>query len=127
MLISYMREDGDELYADGNYLELPMLQRGLLWGVGKLCQLHADEMNQRGVFNDVAEYLKSSDATVVGLAIIALGQLGNPRAISLISSFIVDDRNVVLFERGQNVQMSLGTLAQTTVNHLQTIPLQNNL
>ena len=40
MLISYMREDGENLFEDGNYLELPMLQRGLLWGIGRLCQEH---------------------------------------------------------------------------------------
>jgi hypothetical protein len=36
MLISYMREDGPEAFQDGNFIELPMLQRGLLWGVGRL-------------------------------------------------------------------------------------------
>jgi len=36
MLVSYMREDGPEAFQDGNFIELPMLQRGLLWGIGRL-------------------------------------------------------------------------------------------
>ena len=38
MLLSYMREDGPELFADGNYLELPMLQRGLLEALDEAVQ-----------------------------------------------------------------------------------------
>jgi len=36
MLVSYMREDGPKAFQDGNFIELPMLQRGLLWGIGRL-------------------------------------------------------------------------------------------
>ncbi|MGE4559702.1 MAG: DVU0298 family protein, partial [Desulfobulbus sp.] len=36
LLISYMREDGEEVCQDGNYIEHPLLQRGLLWGVARL-------------------------------------------------------------------------------------------
>ncbi len=76
MLISYMREDGPELHADGNYLELPMLQRGLLWGIGRLCQVHPKTMNEAGVAEDIIHYLDSEDTVVRGLAIRALGYCG---------------------------------------------------
>lgn len=33
MLVSHMRQDGEELCQDGNFLEHPLLQRGLLWGL----------------------------------------------------------------------------------------------
>jgi hypothetical protein len=33
LLISYLREDGPEICQDGNYIEHPVLRRGLLWGV----------------------------------------------------------------------------------------------
>lgn len=76
MLISYMREDGDNLFEDGNYLELPPLQRGLLWGIGRLCQEHRSEMVEQGIVADVRAYLQSSDIQVVGLALWCLGLLG---------------------------------------------------
>lgn len=41
MLISYMLPDGELEHQDGNYLELPALQRGLLWGVGRLAEKRA--------------------------------------------------------------------------------------
>lgn len=76
MLISYMRKDGEGLFQDGNYLELPLLQRGLLWGIGRLCQEHRDEMINQKIVGDVAAYLESSDIYVIGLAIWCLGMLG---------------------------------------------------
>jgi len=76
MLISYMREDGEALFEDGNYLELPMLQRGLLWGVGRLCQEHRQEMVDWRIGQEIRAYLDSSDMHVVALAIWCLGLLG---------------------------------------------------
>ncbi len=81
MLISYMREDGEELFEDGNYLELPMLQRGLLWGVGILCRKYPELMQEQGVERDIKDYLNSPDPLVVGLSIIALRYLGVDPAV----------------------------------------------
>lgn len=75
MLISYMREDGEEEFQDGNYLELPMLQRGLLWGVGRLCKEYPEEMMDRGVVADLIPYTKSPDEQVQGMALWAIGNL----------------------------------------------------
>ena len=76
MLISYMREDGEELFADGNYLELPLLQRGLLWGIGRLCREHRGEMIKQGLNDDLRAYLCSSDMHVAALALWCLDLLG---------------------------------------------------
>ncbi len=77
MLISYMKEDGENLFEDGNYLELPMLQRGLLWGVGRLCEDHRRKMIEQRIVDDIRAYLTSPDAYVIGLAIRCLGLLGD--------------------------------------------------
>ncbi|BHH83256.1 DVU0298 family protein [Desulforhopalus sp. 52FAK] len=77
MLISYMLEDGDELFQDGNYLELPLLQRGLLWGIGTVCKHYPEEMNARGIVEDIEKYLASSDLEVRHLALWALFHLGH--------------------------------------------------
>lgn len=77
MLISYMRGDGEKLFEDGNYLELPMLQRGLLWGISRLCEDHRQEMIEQKIVDDVRAYLKSSDPYVMGLAIRCLGLIGD--------------------------------------------------
>jgi hypothetical protein len=76
-----MREDGENLFEDGNYLELPMLQRGLLWGIGRLCQDHRQEMTEQRIVDDVRAYLKSSDPYVIGLAIRCLGLIGDKKGL----------------------------------------------
>ena len=68
MLISYMREDGEELFADGNFLELPFLQQGLLWAIARVSQFFPEEMIKRGVIDDLQKYLASEDCQIVALA-----------------------------------------------------------
>lgn len=65
MLLSYMREDGEELFQDGNQLELPMLQRGLLWGVARLAERFPDEIMEKNIVPDLLPYLQSPDVDVV--------------------------------------------------------------
>ncbi len=97
MLVSYMREDGEENFQDGNYLELPLLQRGLLWGIGRLCQGHRTEMLERHLVDDLIAYLSSPDHQVVGLAIWCLGMLGGNFAATKISGFLNHPGEVRLF------------------------------
>ncbi|MFN2355398.1 MAG: DVU0298 family protein [Desulfopila sp.] len=73
MLLSYMGEDGPESFQDGNYLELPALQQGLLWGIGRLLCCRTEEMLSRGVKAELPKYLNSSDRIVQGLAAWCLG------------------------------------------------------
>lgn len=72
MLVSYMREDGPEPHQDGNYLELPLLQRGLLWGIGRLCAERGRLMREFGIEADLRPYLGAPDHVVRGLALWCL-------------------------------------------------------
>lgn len=111
MLISYMREDGDELFQDGNYLELPMLQRGLLWGVGRLCQYHRAEMSEQNIVADLVAYLSSPDETVLAQAIWCLGLLKAKSARDLVSTF-TDRKELIRIYRNNLIEdTELGDLA----------------
>lgn len=68
ILVTYMREDG-------NYLELEPLQRGLLWGVGRLAQVQPGLLRARGAAGYLLPYLASADVGVRGLAARAAGFL----------------------------------------------------
>jgi hypothetical protein len=81
MLISYMREDGPEPFQDGNYLELPALQRGVLWGVLRLLNLCHDEMMERKIAEDLRKYLTSDDSIVQTMAALCLGVCGEKQDI----------------------------------------------
>ncbi|MGL1931587.1 MAG: hypothetical protein OCC45_07475 [Desulfotalea sp.] len=76
MLISYMRGDGPLDFQDGNYLEHPFLQRGLLWGIGELCKHQKDKMLALNIESDLVAYLISPDVEVVVFAYRALMYLG---------------------------------------------------
>ncbi|MFH0784773.1 MAG: HEAT repeat domain-containing protein [Pseudomonadota bacterium] len=112
MLVSYLREDGDEIFQDGNYLELPFLQRGLLWGIGRLCQGHRTEMVAKELLADIAAYLPSPDIQVMGLAIWCLGMLGGSFAAAKISDFLGHPGEVRLFVDNTLATVTVGKIAE---------------
>ncbi|MBU4119583.1 MAG: HEAT repeat domain-containing protein, partial [Proteobacteria bacterium] len=61
ILVSFMREDGF-------YLELPSLQRGLMWGIGRLAKVRADLLYAWQAPKYLLPYLDSEDPVVRGLA-----------------------------------------------------------
>ncbi len=115
MLISYMCRDGEEKFQDGNYLELPMLQRGLLWGVARLTQSHRDEMVEQNIVAEVTSYLSSPDLHVAGLAIWTLGLLGAKSTEVKIAAFI--DRNELISICRNNAleEIAIGQLAEEAI------------
>lgn len=111
MLISYMRQDGPELYQDGNYLELPLLQRGLLWGVGRLCQTVPEEMIDRKVDEDLVTYLHSGDLQVAGTAMWALSLLKCKFETTVITSLSGRGDSLKLFLNGDVQEIPFSELA----------------
>jgi hypothetical protein len=87
VLISYTRENG-------NYLEHEMLQRGLLWGIGRLSQVRPHLTEEAVPY--LIPYLESSDATVRGLAAWVMGLLKVESACSKLEA-LSDDENRVQF------------------------------
>ncbi|PID76515.1 MAG: hypothetical protein CSB24_06195 [Deltaproteobacteria bacterium] len=76
MLVSYTQEDGPEPHQDGNYLELPALQRGLLWALNRVAEKHPEDLARFDFDQDLADYLGSPDEEVVILAARCLIRLG---------------------------------------------------
>lgn len=111
MLISYMRPDGPLEHQDGNYLELPELQRGLLWGIGRLAEKRADLLLERNVVPDLLAYLSSQDATVRGLAAKALGLLGGSGFGEELQPLLGDGRPVRLYGDGRISVVTVSELA----------------
>ena len=110
MLISYMQEDGDELYQDGNFLELPLLQRGLLWGVGTLCHRFPQEMIKRGLEADIKNYLGSADTEVRRFALWALSGLGVRYPDDFIEQFREDESQFTVYMNHTFHEVKLNTI-----------------
>jgi hypothetical protein len=118
MLVSYLREDGEGILEDGNFLELPLLQRGLLWGIGRLCQGHRLEMITRQLDDDIIAYLSSPDHQVVGLAIWCLGMLRGSFATGKIASFLDHAGEVHLFVDSTLKTITVGKLAEDALKQI---------
>ena len=119
MLISYMRQDGDEICQDGNFLEHETMQQGLLWGAGRLAQSRRQLVLDKGMDEDVPFYLDSSDPTVRGLAARAIGLLGIPHRLDRLKELTVDDSPVRLFADNKIKIIPVSQLASQAAQRLQ--------
>ena len=111
MLISYLRPDGPLEHQDGNFLELPSLQCGLLWGIGRLTEKRAAILISRGVVADLLPYLQSEDGRVRGLAVWSLSRLQTVVDRDTLQPLTTDSSQVRLYQQGQVQLFSVAELA----------------
>ena len=90
MPVAYMREDG-------NYQELEAMQRGVIWGVGRLAMTRPQLMKKWNAGHYLLPYLESQDATVRGLAAWTLGILKYNKAAVMIQKLADDDTVIRLY------------------------------
>jgi len=89
ILVSYIREDG-------NFLEYELLQRGVIWGIGRLAQVRPQLLKSLDVIHYLLPYLESGDATLRGFAAWAIGLLGAKEACSQLKSLLGDGAQITL-------------------------------
>ena len=118
MLLSYMREDGEEICQDGNFIEHPLLQRGLLWGVARLSHCCPDLLLQKGAADDIPLYLGAADAETRGLAAMAAGALRLARTRPTLQKMISDDTPMTVYQDGLFLETTVGWLAQSALEAL---------
>jgi len=118
MLLSYMRGDGPELVQDGNFLELPALQQGLLWGVARLLSCRHEEMINRGVEKDLGQYLNSPDQIVQGIASLCASMCTDATLIEDIEPLMDNNFSFNLFWGGEHRPVTVADLAATALNAL---------
>ncbi len=118
MLVSYMREDGEELFQDGNYLEHEVLQRGLLWGMTRLAAIRPEMLLQQDVTQDLLPYLQSPDPGVRGLAAKSLGLLGAENAVDQLRLLQQDNELVRYVKDGFVRSVSVKTLALRALDQI---------
>ena len=102
VLISYVREDG-------NFLEYEALQRGAIWGVGRVAQARP-ELVQKAVPHLVL-FLESPDAAVRGLAAWTLGLLVAEAARPQLEVLLGDETEITLYMDDRLIVRSVGALA----------------
>jgi hypothetical protein len=112
MLVSYMREDG-------NYLENPLLQRGLLRGVGRLAETRPALMKRHGTAPHLLPFLQSSDKVVRGLAAWCAGILKAREAREGLESLVDEATEIEWFLGSRLVKRPVGRLAREALGRLE--------
>ena len=88
VLVSYVREDG-------NFLEYEPLQRGAVWGIGRVAQVDSHLVDVS--IPHLLPFLKSPDAALRGLTAWALGLLGAQEAYLGIEGLLGDPSAVEIY------------------------------
>ena len=108
MLVSYMREE--------NYLELPAMQRCLLWGVARLAQVRPELLLSYDADGYLADYLESRDRIVVGLVARAFGFLKVKDAVFHLKLLVDDDLALRIYEDNHFIDTTVGQVARQALD-----------
>lgn len=93
LLLSYIREDG-------NFLEHEVLQRGVIWGLGRVVETRPDVLQSLQLVPHLLPFLSSGDATVRGLAARTLGLLGARACRLRLQALLGDEAEIRLYHEG---------------------------
>jgi hypothetical protein len=98
-------------YADpeGNYLEHEVLQRGVLWGLGRAAETRAGIMQNQWPL--LKPFFLSTDPYHRGLAAWAAGNMGAGQLTSLLQDLAADENRLTLYRCPTIQNTTVGTLA----------------
>ncbi len=103
ILLSYAREDG-------NYLEHEGLQRGLLWGIGRLSEKRPELVKGASAF--LLPYLESQDEVIRGVAVRIMGLLQVKEAQPVLRKLTQDESELVLLVEKDLTKVRVKDLAE---------------
>lgn len=107
ILISYVWEEG-------NFLEYEPLQRGAVWGIGRVAQVRPELVQDASAY--LLPYLKSMDAIVRGMTAWTLGLLGADVARPQLEALLGDKTEVSLYVDRRLVLRSVSDLAKKALS-----------
>ena len=109
ILISYIR-------PDGNFLEHDVMQKGALWGVGRLAHARPKLLEGSALF--LHPYLESDNATLRGLAAWAVGPLADESAVPMMERLADDHAKLQIFSDGQLIKCTISQLARKALKRV---------
>jgi len=111
ILVSYINEAG-------NYLEYEMLQRGVLWGLGRLAHARPEFVGNAGDY--LPPFLQSKDSYLRGLAAWVSGAISSETTKPLLENLIDDDAGISIFINMRMEERTVGQLAAEALSR--TVP-----
>ena len=113
ILVSYIR-------PDGNFLEHPELQKGLLWGLARLAAVRPERVRDAGPF--LLPFLASEDPEHRGLASLAAGLLKEELARKALARLRRDSREIDLYRDHRLERVCVSELADKALAALDSGP-----
>ena len=106
-------------YADrnGNYLELSMLQRGLLWGIGRFSEVRPHVV--RGSKSHFFPYLESEDPGVRGHAARIVGLIGTMEERDCLSPLAGDNADYATYYDRRCMRCIVGETAREAISSIE--------
>jgi hypothetical protein len=102
ILLSYINEAG-------NFLEHEMLQRGVLWGLGRLAHARPELVRDAAAY--LCPFMRSKDADHRGLAAWVAGAIPSEMTKSLLKHLVTDEARINIFINVNLVECTVGQLA----------------
>ena len=107
LLVSYVNEQG-------NYIEHPALQRGVLWGLGRLA--HSRPRLVKHAVSFLPPYMRSEDAIHRGLAVWTAGALDGGLTKPLLQHLSNDNAVINIFINMHLIERTVGQLAREALS-----------
>ncbi|MFY9944152.1 MAG: DVU0298 family protein [Desulfobacterales bacterium] len=107
LLVSYAR-------PDGNFLEHPILQRGVLWGLGRLAHARPHVVSDAAAC--LPPFLGAADSFHRGLAAWAAGALPQPLTRSALMRIVDDPAVFVLYREPRLTEVAVGAVARAALD-----------
>lgn len=109
MLRSYIRKDE-------NYIEHDILQRGVIWGIGRVAQIRPQYLSRTDFH--LFDFLLSDDAVHRGFAAWALGNLKSEGAVSLMQNLLFDNQKIFFYKDLQLDSIPVNHLASEAIDKI---------
>ncbi len=118
MLVSYTRDDGPELFQDGNFLELDLMQEGVLWGLCRVAPVYRSKMLKHRLDDNLEVYFHSTSARVRGLVCRLSGVLRLQKYRTFLYGACEDVNPVRFYHEGRFMERTVSELARTALKNL---------
>jgi hypothetical protein len=92
------------------FLEEPFSQEPMLWGVGRLAEVHPELLGE--VLPEIVTFLTSPEPQLRALAAWGLGKARYRPAATLLEALTRDDQPVELYDRGTLLRTTVGQAAR---------------
>ena len=107
------------IVPEGSFLDYELLQRGAVWGIGRLAEKHPDLVKHAGPY--LADLLKSDDPFIRGYSARAIGLIGYEDALNDLKPLLEDGGKLELFVDGEMIRQTVKEIAYKVFKRFNTI------